>query len=79
MTLEEHTRLILTRWTSNHPNARLEGLNGIFQTARARARGYRKAFIFMTMIYLIAVPLTKNYIILVSKTQIMPARNWPSG
>ncbi|CAO0823217.1 hypothetical protein DFAR_3550001 [Desulfarculales bacterium] len=37
MTLEEHAHLILSRWTSNHPNARLEGgLNGIFQVARAR-------------------------------------------
>ncbi|CAO0821271.1 hypothetical protein DFAR_2210079 [Desulfarculales bacterium] len=33
--------LSLTRWTSNYSNARLERLNGIFQTARTRARGYR--------------------------------------
>jgi hypothetical protein len=26
------------RWHSNHSNARLEGLNGLFQAARARAR-----------------------------------------
>ncbi|CAO0820678.1 hypothetical protein DFAR_1810001 [Desulfarculales bacterium] len=25
ITLEEHAHLILTRWTSNHSNARLEG------------------------------------------------------
>ena len=57
MTLEEHAHLILSRWASNHSNARLEGLNGIFQAARARARGYRNVFTFMTMIYFIAAPL----------------------
>lgn len=57
MTLEEHAHLLLRRWTSNHSNARLEGLNGIFQAARARARGYRNVFTFMTMIYFIAAPL----------------------
>ena len=57
MTLEEHAHLILSRWTSNHSNARLEGLNGIFQAARARARGYRNVFTFMAMIYLIAALL----------------------
>ena len=57
MTLVEHAHLILSRWTSNHSNARLEELNGIFQAARARARGYRNAFTFMTMIYFIAAPL----------------------
>ncbi|HID46544.1 MAG TPA: ISL3 family transposase, partial [Chromatiaceae bacterium] len=36
--------------------ARLEGLNGIFQAARARARGYRNDSTFITMIYLIASP-----------------------
>ncbi|CAO0822843.1 hypothetical protein DFAR_3340003 [Desulfarculales bacterium] len=39
MTLEEHAHLILSRWTSSHSNVRLEGLNGIFQTARARTTG----------------------------------------
>ena len=57
MTLEEHAHLILRRWSSNHSNARLEGLNGIFQAARARARGYRNVFTFITMIYFIAAPL----------------------
>jgi transposase len=57
MTLEEHAGLILRRWTSTHSNARLEGLNGIFQAARARARSYRNVFTFMTMIYFIAAPL----------------------
>ncbi|CAO0824443.1 hypothetical protein DFAR_630082 [Desulfarculales bacterium] len=45
------------RWTSNHSNTRLKGLNGIFQAVRARIRGYRKVFTFMNMIYFIAAPL----------------------
>ncbi|CAO0822643.1 hypothetical protein DFAR_3200004 [Desulfarculales bacterium] len=35
---------ILNHWTSNHSNARLEELNGIFQAVRARARGYHNVF-----------------------------------
>ncbi|CAO0821974.1 hypothetical protein DFAR_2760008 [Desulfarculales bacterium] len=56
-TLEEHAHLIASRWASNHSNVRLERLNGIFQAARARARGYRNVFTFMTTIYFIAAPL----------------------
>jgi transposase len=59
ITLEEHAEMILQRWTSTYSNARLEGLNGIFQAARARARGYRNQFTFITMIYFIAAPLGK--------------------
>ena len=50
-------RRILQRWNSDHSNARLEGLNGLFQAARARARSYRNATTFATVIYLIAAPL----------------------
>ncbi|CAO0823047.1 hypothetical protein DFAR_3460026 [Desulfarculales bacterium] len=57
--LEEHAHLILSRWASNHYNARLEGLNGTFQAAKARARGYRNVFTSITMIYFIAAPLRK--------------------
>jgi transposase len=56
-TFEKHLEHILQRWTSTHNNARIEGLNGLFQAARARARGYRNTATFMTMIYLIAAPL----------------------
>ena len=56
-TLERHAPFILRRWASTYSNARLEGLNGIFQAARARARGYRNAFTFITMIYFIAATL----------------------
>ena len=56
-TLASHVERIIQRWTSNHSNARLEGLNGIFKAARARARGYRNTATFATIIYLLAAPL----------------------
>lgn len=56
-TVVTHAERILQRWNSDHSNARLEGLNGLFQAARARARGYRNATTFATVIYLIAAPL----------------------
>ena len=45
-TVQVHSARILERWTSTHSNARLEGLNGLFQAARARARGYRNVATF---------------------------------
>jgi transposase len=56
-TFEKHLEPILQRWTSTHNNARIEGLNSLFQAARARARGYRNTATFITMIYLIAAPI----------------------
>ena len=56
-TFEKHLERILQRWSSTHSNARIEGLSGLFQAARARARGYRNTATFITMIYLIAAPL----------------------
>lgn len=56
-TFQNHLDLIVQRWSSTHSNARLEGLNGLFQAARARARGYRNTATFISMIYLIAAPL----------------------
>ncbi len=56
-TVEKHWRRILRRWTSTHSNARLEAMNGLFQAARARARGYRNEATFIIVIYLIAAPL----------------------
>ena len=56
-TVEKHRERILERWVSAHSNARMEGFNGLFQAARARARGYRNTATFITMIYLIAAPL----------------------
>jgi len=56
-TLEKHRAYILQRWTSTYSTARIEGLNSLFQAARARARGYRSADTFITMIYLIAAPI----------------------
>jgi transposase len=48
--VDNHLGRILQRWTSSHSNARLEGLNGLFQAAGARARGYRNTTTFATML-----------------------------
>ena len=56
-TVERHRDRILARWGNDYTNARLESLNGLFQAARARARGYRNINTFITMIYLIAAPI----------------------
>jgi transposase len=55
-TLKNHIDRVVQRWTSTYTNARLEGMNGLFQAARARARGYRNTDTFITMIYLIGSP-----------------------
>lgn len=55
-TLATHAERVVRRWTSTYTNARLEGLNGLFQAARARARGYRNTETFITMIYMIGSP-----------------------
>lgn len=56
-TLQRHKNRILNRWGNDYTNARLEALNGIFQAARRRARGYRNVHTFITMIYLLAAPI----------------------
>jgi transposase len=56
-TFKEYAKYIARRWVSYHTNARLEGLNSLFQAAKARARGYRKTSTFITMIYLIGAPI----------------------
>lgn len=55
-TPERHAERVVRRWTSTYTNARMEGLNSLFQAARARARSYRTNKNFMTMIYMIASP-----------------------
>lgn len=56
-TFSTQVERIVQRWASSHSNARLEALNGLFQAARARARGYRKTATYITIIYLIGAPL----------------------
>lgn len=56
-TFKGHLGRILRRWHALHTNARMEGLNGLFQAARARARGYRNESTSITMIYLIAATM----------------------
>jgi len=55
--VKRHKERIIARWGNDYSNALLEGLNGLFQAARARARGYRNVHTFITMIYLIAAPI----------------------
>lgn len=56
-TFKEHRDKIARRWASNHTNARLEGLNSLFQSAKSRARGYRNEKTFISMIYMIGAPI----------------------
>jgi len=56
-TLERHAEAVVRRWISGLTNARLEGMNGLFQAARSRARGYRNEANFIAMIYLIGSPV----------------------
>jgi transposase len=58
-TVRRHAARIIRRWASGYSNARLEALNGRFQAARARARGYRSAATFACIIYLIGAPITE--------------------
>lgn len=53
-TIRDHTEGILGYFRRHLTTAFLEGLNGLFQGARARARGYRNPQTYKTMIYLIA-------------------------
>ena len=57
VTLERHAEAVVRRWHSGLTNARLEGMNGLFQAARSRARGYRNEANFIAMIYLIGSPV----------------------
>jgi transposase len=56
-TVRRHGERIVQRWNSGYSNARLEALNGLFQAARARARGYRTTATYTCMIYLIGAPI----------------------
>jgi len=55
--VKKHRDAILARWVSGHNNARIEALNGIFQAAKCRARGYRNDNTFISIIYLLAAPI----------------------
>ena len=56
-TLKRHAEQVVRRWISGLTNARLEGMNGLFQAARSRARGYRNEANFIAMFYLIGSPV----------------------
>ena len=52
-----HAEYVVRRWISGLTHARLEGMNGLFQTVRSRARGYRNEANFIAMIYRIGSPV----------------------
>lgn len=52
--LRRHWEGVMRWFHTKQTNALLEGLNGLIQTAKARARGYRSFRNFRIMIYLIA-------------------------
>jgi transposase len=54
--LATHAERVVRRWISTYTNARLEGLNGLFQVSRAKVRGYRNTETFTTVIYMIGSP-----------------------
>jgi transposase len=56
-TVTKYRDAILARWESGHSNGRIEALNGIFQAAKCRARGYRNDETFISIIYLLAAPI----------------------
>src|SRR3990170_6384073 len=56
-TFSSQVERIIQRWTSSHSNARIEALNGLFQAARSRARGYRNTATYISIIYLLGAPL----------------------
>ena len=56
-TVEKPLSGLARRWTSLFSNARLEGMNGLFQLARSRARGFRNPATFCLMIYLIGAQI----------------------
>ncbi|CAO0821901.1 transposase [Desulfarculales bacterium] len=57
MTLEEHAHLDPKSLDLQPCQRPPGGRNGLFQAARARVRGYRNVFTFMTIIYFTVVPL----------------------
>ena len=57
-TIRQHEQGILRWFTSNVTNGILEAINGLVQSAKRRARGYRSVKNLKTIIYLIAGGLT---------------------
>jgi len=61
-TIRQHEEGILRWFTSNVTNGILESINGLVQSAKRRARGYRSTKNLKTMIYLIAGGLKLNIV-----------------
>ena len=52
--IEDHLPGILAHWKSGVTNAFMEALNSVFSATKRKARGYRSATHFITMLYLVA-------------------------
>jgi transposase len=59
--IRTHPEGIVTRARSRMTHGFLEALNGLFQAARRKARGYRRLSIIRTVIFLIAGKLDFRY------------------
>jgi transposase len=53
-TIKEHWAGVLRWFTSRLNNGRLEAINGLIQSAKAKARGFRSTEYLITIVYLIA-------------------------
>jgi transposase len=53
-TIKRHWQGVLRAFTSAASNGLLEAINGLIQSAKAKARGYRSTRYLITMVYLIA-------------------------
>ena len=53
LTIRDHWQGILNAFESGLSNGAVEGMNGLLQAAKARARGYRTSRTLITMSYLI--------------------------
>ena len=53
-TIKEHWAGVLRWFISRISNGALEAINGLIQSAKARARGFRNSRYLITMVYLIA-------------------------
>jgi len=56
-TIKEHWAGVLRWFTSRISNGVLEAINGLIQSAKAKARGFRNSRYLITMVYLIAAKL----------------------
>ena len=62
-TIRDHWSEILNYFDDQYTNAILEGMNSVIQNVKRRARGFRNAEYYKTMIYLVCGKLDYNAVI----------------